>query len=239
MNAGDIKDYYAILGVDTSALTSEIHKAYWRKASRCHPDKGGDHEVMVQITEAWRILSDPSQRARYNQMRNSLPERWSSRKFDEDVLAARKKAETYARSWAEFEEVYQKAFYTFNQDFYGQDSDIKASGPFSPLMNRAPGTFKANNDLPTEKATGTVLKDHRNTMIGYLFKAIIMIFAFLSVSFWQRNNSGSGRFVPLGQGEPYSMIVDTLNGTVYTLKKNAGGISSWEETTRPLPTGHK
>ncbi|MDD2540188.1 MAG: J domain-containing protein [Desulfuromonadaceae bacterium] len=233
MNVGAVKDYYALLGVDTSALTSEIHKAYWRKASQYHPDKGGNHEMMVQITEAWSILSDPSKRARYNQMRDPLQRRWNSKKFDEDVLAARNKADTYARSWAEFENVYQKAFYTFNQDFYGKDFDIKASGPYSPLMNST-----AENTL-TNKVTNNDLKEHRSAIVGYVFKAIIIILVFVSVFFWQRNNAGNGRYVPLGHKEPYPMIMDTSSGAVYILEKNAEGISSWKETTRPLSSGHK
>lgn len=238
MNAGAVKDYYALLGVGSSALTSEIHKAYWRKASQYHPDKGGNHEMMVQVTEAWSILSDPSKRARYNQMRDSRQERWSSRTFDEDVLAARKKAETYARSWAEFEEVYQKAFYTFNQDFYGKDFDIKASGPYSPLMNPTPGKATAD-DTHTKKVPSNALKDRRSAIAGYVFKTIIILLVFVSVFFWQRNNAGNGRYVPLGNKEPYPVIMDTSSGAVYILEKNAEGISSWKETTRPLSSGHK
>jgi curved DNA-binding protein CbpA len=58
-NIGQLKDYYAILGVPQTATISEVHKAYWQNASSCHPDRGGSHEAMVQLVEAWEILSEP------------------------------------------------------------------------------------------------------------------------------------------------------------------------------------
>ena len=35
-------DYYSILGVDKTANTKDIKKAYHKKAIKEHPDKGGD-----------------------------------------------------------------------------------------------------------------------------------------------------------------------------------------------------
>ena len=133
MNASELRDYYRLLGVPYSATVSEIHKAYWQKASRSHPDRGGSHEAMVRLVEAWKILSDPGKRARYDQLFRYQHDGWQSRKFNDDVRDARKGAEEYAtRSWAKFEDIYQKAFYTFNRDFYGKDFDRKAAGPLLP-----------------------------------------------------------------------------------------------------------
>jgi len=36
------KDYYNILGIDKSASTEDIKKAYRKLAMTHHPDKGGD-----------------------------------------------------------------------------------------------------------------------------------------------------------------------------------------------------
>jgi curved DNA-binding protein CbpA len=145
MNTNDnaeIIDYYELLGIPLSSTLSDIHKAYWRKALHCHPDKGGNHEEMLQLVEAWNILSDPSKRARYDQLYKYRHDSWRNRKFNDDVLDARKHAESsLANSWEEFEVIYQKAFYTFNQDFYGEDLEKTAAGPYSPLMKTRKADF--------------------------------------------------------------------------------------------------
>ena len=64
------KDYYAILGLNKSASAQEIKSAYHRLAMRYHPDKNpGDkaaEEHFKEITEAYNVLSDPTQTARYD-----------------------------------------------------------------------------------------------------------------------------------------------------------------------------
>lgn len=64
-------DYYSILGVPKGASADEVKKAYRRMASQHHPDKGGDTAKFQQIEEAYRVLSDPNQRAQYD---NPQPE---------------------------------------------------------------------------------------------------------------------------------------------------------------------
>jgi curved DNA-binding protein len=59
-------DYYSILGVDRTASAEDIKKAYRRMANQHHPDKGGDTQKFQQIEEAYRILSDNTQRSQYD-----------------------------------------------------------------------------------------------------------------------------------------------------------------------------
>lgn len=61
-----MSDYYKTLGIDKSATADQIKKAYRKLASQHHPDKGGDTAKFQQIEEAYRILSDPSKRAEYD-----------------------------------------------------------------------------------------------------------------------------------------------------------------------------
>jgi hypothetical protein len=236
MNANELRDYYGLLGVPQSATMSEIHKAYWQRASRCHPDKGGSHEAMVQVVEAWKILSDPVKRARYDQLFTYRHDGWHSRKFNDDVQDARKRAEGYSdRSWAEFEAIYQKAFYTFNQDFYGEDIEEKAAGPYSPLMGtKSTGTRHAGLSK-TESSEGA-----QNMVGGMRFVNIIkifMMFAAILVAFlFYRNYSGNGRYLTLGQQEASRiLILDTTNGAVYSVDKRGSTLTSpWKETVSPL-----
>lgn len=59
-------DHYKTLGVAKNASPDEIKKAYRKLASQYHPDKGGDTATFQKIEEAYRVLSDPSQRQQYD-----------------------------------------------------------------------------------------------------------------------------------------------------------------------------
>lgn len=71
------KDYYKILGVIREAEDVVIQGAYRALAQRYHPDKFPDgaaesYERMAEINEAYRILSDATLRAQYDQNREPL-----------------------------------------------------------------------------------------------------------------------------------------------------------------------
>lgn len=67
------KDLYAVLGVSREASAEEIKSAFRNKAKQYHPDiyqgdKKEAEEKFKEIGEAYKILSDPEQRAVYDRV---------------------------------------------------------------------------------------------------------------------------------------------------------------------------
>jgi curved DNA-binding protein CbpA len=60
-------DLYDKLGVPKDAALETIKKAFRRKASKAHPDKGGTVEKFHAIRLAYEVLSDSSKRAKYDE----------------------------------------------------------------------------------------------------------------------------------------------------------------------------
>lgn len=68
----EFKDYYKILGVETSADTKAIKSAYRKLARKFHPDVSEEHgaeERFKEVTEAYEVLGDAKKRAEYDELR--------------------------------------------------------------------------------------------------------------------------------------------------------------------------
>ena len=69
----ELKDYYSILELSSSATLPEIKKAYRRLAHQYHPDKNANDQYAAAhfgiIKEAYEVLSHPSKKEIYLQQR--------------------------------------------------------------------------------------------------------------------------------------------------------------------------
>jgi len=67
------KDFYAVLGVAKDISDAELKKTYRKLARQYHPDSNpGDAKAEArfkEISEAYAVLSDPQERAEYDQLR--------------------------------------------------------------------------------------------------------------------------------------------------------------------------
>uniref|UniRef100_A0A1A8RN29 DnaJ homolog subfamily C member 17 n=1 Tax=Nothobranchius rachovii TaxID=451742 RepID=A0A1A8RN29_9TELE len=65
-------DLYGLLGIENTATTKEIKKAYRHKALTCHPDKNPDNpkaaELFHQLSQALEVLTDAAAKAAYDKI---------------------------------------------------------------------------------------------------------------------------------------------------------------------------
>jgi len=68
MTATQLADFYEILQLSPRADRDTIERVFRYLAKRYHPDNqdSGDADTFTRIAEAYRVLSDPEQRARYD-----------------------------------------------------------------------------------------------------------------------------------------------------------------------------
>jgi curved DNA-binding protein CbpA len=72
-------DYYEVLQISVTAEPETVHRVYRILAQRYHPDNAetGNDQRFRQIADAYRVLSDPVERASYDaQHERQQQERW-------------------------------------------------------------------------------------------------------------------------------------------------------------------
>lgn len=100
-----MKDYYAILGVVPSAEDVVIRAAWKALAQRYHPDRfAGDvakaNARIVEINEAYNVLSDPVQRNTYDKSRVGKEGDFGDWVHEEEADEAAGNTDPFEKDWA-------------------------------------------------------------------------------------------------------------------------------------------
>lgn len=160
------KDYYEILGLEGTASTDDVKKAYRNLAKKYHPDvnkSASSEEIFKLISEAYEILSDPGKRTRYDTYRKFMHEYES--KGGEKTDASRAAAESQARKAEAANGGSEKAKPTESQEAEARKADARNIFVLSLIV---PGFYQI---YAGEKK------------FGYLL--LIIYFAFWALSFIQ------------------------------------------------------
>jgi curved DNA-binding protein CbpA len=62
-----MKNPYEVLGVGFAATAQQIKRAYQRRISDAHPDRGGSTQETQEINDAYAVLSDETRRRRFDE----------------------------------------------------------------------------------------------------------------------------------------------------------------------------
>lgn len=80
-------DPYLVLGIPKDASLAQLRDAYRLRIRQTHPDLGGDPEEAAQVNQAWSLIGDPADRARYDRDRRSRQQESRASHVPEDASA--------------------------------------------------------------------------------------------------------------------------------------------------------
>lgn len=155
-------DYYAVLGVPSTASRDEIRSAHRRQAKHHHPDTGGDPEAMVVVNTAWQVLGNDRLRHAYDHQEELLAflgavpdEPDDAGSASHGCLACRLSFDTYEEFATHVDEAHPRADYV----------DLHV-----PLVDGRPAAAQPDSETATEprvastgwrcKACGEVFVDY-------------------------------------------------------------------------------
>lgn len=108
-----LKDYYGILQIETSATKPEIKKAYRKLAMQFHPDKNQDDLYasarFEEIKEAYEVLTNPSKKEYY------LQQRW----YNQSI--GKRKTESIITPVTVLKQLLELEIYVFKLDVHRMD----------------------------------------------------------------------------------------------------------------------
>lgn len=185
-----MKDYYEILGIQRTATSEEIKKAYRNLAFKYHPDRNAGNkdaeERFKQITEAYDVLGDEKKRADYDRYG-----------FQDN-------------SYSDYSRSYQNEY---NSNAY-QSNAYEAEDAFWDWFNN--GTARQNYQKQYYQSSYSNYQRNKNytkfdLMINFLLKVfqIFMGFFLIKILIW---------FFPFGPLVCLGIIINGFSGAINSLR---------------------
>jgi molecular chaperone DnaJ len=145
-----MRDYYDVLGVSRDASAADIKRAFRTIAKECHPDVNPDGEAAERFkaaATAYKVLSDPDTRARYD-------------RFGPDGMGG--------AGFAGVEDIFS-AFSDIFGDFFGggrrrgpragRDLEVSVELTFAEAVHGVAKEIEVNRAEPCDKCEGTGAKE--------------------------------------------------------------------------------
>lgn len=131
-----MKDYYAILGVDSNASQEQIKAAYRELSKKHHPDlsDGSEKSVAIfkEVQEANRVLKDASSRQAYDAQWQASKRNQSSKKERFTQSSRRAESENQAFDMGNLEKSFEQ-FFGFNPKTKEKSSATANSNKKNPI----------------------------------------------------------------------------------------------------------
>jgi hypothetical protein len=184
-------NYYRILGVSEFASFSEIKEGFRRKVKECHPDRGGSHEQMVLVNEAWNILSNPSSRSDYDAFLRAKgvggSGKYNEEKVARDQREARDKARHSPVGWDEIDKFLDQLNTDFGDSQYAESLIVlgsKSGMVFNAIAIMLIGIALAPIWLNYFHHGKAGWKELRGYIAGSGFIAVIILVVSASIHYW-------------------------------------------------------
>ncbi|HTB21150.1 MAG TPA: DnaJ domain-containing protein [bacterium] len=173
------RNHYEVLGAAKSSTPDEIHACYLERLHQVHPDRNaGDdeaaHEKTIEAVAAYRVLSDPAARRRYD-FRCGNPFRFDGELPGLKLLKGRKSGEA-------------ESHFTDSVRFIRADDLVKAVDPLKAALKLEPdypaasynlalaGALLGNGNFALGVLTAALKRDPKDASLQRLHKAVVTTF---------------------------------------------------------------
>jgi len=106
------KNYYILLGINTTATSNEIKVAYRALAKKYHPDKNPGNKIaeekFKEVQEAYAVLSNPAKRKKYDLSFSTEGQSYRKSTSQSYYTAYTGNAYQYAQQQAQYKKQQQK-----------------------------------------------------------------------------------------------------------------------------------